>query len=347
MTFGSCTVRSSGLSDSDCQAWQTFYSSTGGSSWTHCSDSQFDPCSCSYTNRYGLLGVTCNSNSNGISSRINKIQLTYNKLSGIIPKEIGNLGSLTALGLHSNKLSGSIPKEIGNLGSLKHLELFNNELIGSIPTEIGNLGSLSFLSLNNNELSGRLPTEIGNLGSLTDLELFGNGLSGSIPKEIGNLTNLTGLVLSDNGLSGNIPTEIGKLTNLKNLQLDNNKLSGIIPTDIGNLTTLTVSCNLYNTDLCFPPDFNNSSVCKTPTSGIPTCPSLYSCINNQCTITTDTGGTYYQNSCNIYCTKQSPPTPSPPFENPLYSCGSNGSCTLSTDGNGTYYSSSCEVYCHS
>ena len=112
------------------------------------------------------------------------------------------------------------------------------------------------------------------------------------------------LRLNNNQHSGNIPTEIGNLGSLQDLRLNNNKLSGRLPMEIGNLTNLYDDCNLFsNTDLCFPPYFSTSSVCKRHpvNSSIPTCPSLYSCINGNCTITTDTGGTYYQNSCHVYC----------------------------------------------
>ena len=127
--------------------------------------------------------------------------------------------------------------------------------------------------------------------STRELYLNSNRLRGIIPTEIGNLGSLTYLELSDNGLSGAIPTEIGNLTKLTYLYLATNRLSGIIPTEIGNLTKLTDLCDLSsNPDLCFPPDFGTISMCKTQpeNSSIIPCPSLYSCINGNCTITTDT-----------------------------------------------------------
>lgn len=46
-------------------------------------------------------------------------QVQNNKISGIIPSEIGNLTNLISLGLNDNLLSGSIPASLGNLRYLR------------------------------------------------------------------------------------------------------------------------------------------------------------------------------------------------------------------------------------
>jgi len=134
-----------------------------------------------------------------------------------------------------NKLEGKIPKEIGKLTNLHTLHLYNNKLKGLIPKEIGKLANLQVLSLNNNNLEGKIPKEIGKLNNLIWLYLDDNNLEGEIPKEIGKLTNLKILELSNNKLEGEIPKEIGKLTNFQWLYLDNNKLEGEIPKEIKEL----------------------------------------------------------------------------------------------------------------
>ncbi|GMH70267.1 hypothetical protein TrLO_g1621 [Triparma laevis f. longispina] len=72
------------------------------------------------------------------------------ELSGVIPKEIGDLDALTSLylgkavfGDGKNCLSGEIPKEIGNCTALTTLRLDENELSGVIPKEIGNCTKLT------------------------------------------------------------------------------------------------------------------------------------------------------------------------------------------------------------
>ena len=84
MTFDKCIgSSSSGLSETDCHAWQALYSSTGGSKWDFCSDKRLDPCSCKYGNPdLGFHGVKCDNN------RLTQLSLDGNNLRGSIPTEI-------------------------------------------------------------------------------------------------------------------------------------------------------------------------------------------------------------------------------------------------------------------
>lgn len=47
--------------------------------------------------------------------------------------------------LQGNGITGEMPKELGNLTSLSNLNLENNNLIGEIPPSLGNLKKLQFL----------------------------------------------------------------------------------------------------------------------------------------------------------------------------------------------------------
>lgn len=67
-----------------------------------------------------------------------------NKISGVIPAELGNLSELRMLTLEGNELSGEIPSELGWLGLLYNLSLSRNNLTGSIPQSIGNLTDLQY-----------------------------------------------------------------------------------------------------------------------------------------------------------------------------------------------------------
>jgi Leucine-rich repeat (LRR) protein len=85
------------------------------------------------------------------------IDLSCNKLTGEIPKEIGNLIGLVSLNLSRNNLSGEIPSQIGNLVSLEFLDLSRNHFSGKIPPTITQIDSLGKIDLSNNFLSGRIP----------------------------------------------------------------------------------------------------------------------------------------------------------------------------------------------
>ena len=175
----------------------------------------------------------------GPDGRVVGLDLSFNRLSGTIPPEIGDLTQLRELHLYANDLSGGIPPEIGNLTQLTDLVLLFNDLSGSVPPEIGNLALLNHLVLSDNELSGNIPPEIGKMPELLLLWLHNNQFTGSIPPQLGNLTKLYGLELHNNQLSGPIPGELGGLKRLEWLYLHNNRLSGEIPGDLSNLTRLT------------------------------------------------------------------------------------------------------------
>ncbi|KAK8650813.1 hypothetical protein V6N13_140437 [Hibiscus sabdariffa] len=86
------------------------------------------------------------------------IDLSCNKLSGEIPKEIASLRGLISLNLSTNMLKGSITGVIGQLIALESLDLSANHLSGEIPQSLSRLSFLSVLDLSNNNLSGKIPS---------------------------------------------------------------------------------------------------------------------------------------------------------------------------------------------
>ncbi|XP_058006362.1 protein BRASSINOSTEROID INSENSITIVE 1 [Hevea brasiliensis] len=91
-------------------------------------------------------------------------------------------GSMIFLDLSYNVLSGSIPKEIGTMAYLYILNLGHNNISGSIPEELGNLDGLNILNLSNNSLSGMIPQSLTRLSLLTEIDMSNNHLTGMIPE---------------------------------------------------------------------------------------------------------------------------------------------------------------------
>ncbi|XP_062079924.1 receptor-like protein EIX2 [Humulus lupulus] len=89
---------------------------------------------------------------------LDNLDLSSNKLVGIIPEELCVLSALRGLNLSHNHLSGNIPNNIEELKSLESLDLSNNKLVGAIPQSMANLMSLNKLDLSYNNLSGKIPT---------------------------------------------------------------------------------------------------------------------------------------------------------------------------------------------
>ncbi|KAJ0768809.1 putative protein kinase RLK-Pelle-LRR-XI-1 family [Helianthus annuus] len=107
---------------------------------------------CDYTRVY--LGVTQpNFNHNG--SMI-FLDLSYNKLEGGIPKELGSMYYLSILNLGHNNITGPIPEELSRLKNAAIIDLSHNRLNGSIPSSLSSLG-LGDADLSNNNLSGVIP----------------------------------------------------------------------------------------------------------------------------------------------------------------------------------------------
>ncbi|KAH7286034.1 hypothetical protein KP509_33G056100 [Ceratopteris richardii] len=86
------------------------------------------------------------------------IDLSNNKLSGVLSEGVGNLQKLQLLNLSNNEISGTIPVTLCNLTNLQELDLSENILQGSIPSALPT--SLQVLALSNNNLSGIIPESL-------------------------------------------------------------------------------------------------------------------------------------------------------------------------------------------
>ncbi|XP_034698932.1 probable LRR receptor-like serine/threonine-protein kinase RFK1 [Vitis riparia] len=219
------------------------------------------------------------------------ISLLANRLSGEIPKEIGNFANLSYLNLEANQFSGPVPSEIGKLVNLHTLILSSNQLSETLPKELGGLDLRDF-RINDNNFNGTIPDFIQNWIQLTRLEMHASGLQGPIPSNISVLKNLNQLRISDiNGtnqpfpvldnikslrrlvlrncnISGEIPSIIWRMTNLRVLDLSFNKLTGELPTAIssdslkfifltGNLLSGNISGSFLKDGVTIDLSYNN------------------------------------------------------------------------------------------
>ncbi|KAJ8765588.1 hypothetical protein K2173_014710 [Erythroxylum novogranatense] len=91
-------------------------------------------------------------------------------------------GSMIFLDLSYNLLSGSIPKKIGTMSYLYILNLGHNSIEGNIPEELGNLKGLNILDLSSNRLQGLIPQSLTDLSLLTEIDMSNNDLTGMIPE---------------------------------------------------------------------------------------------------------------------------------------------------------------------
>jgi hypothetical protein len=101
------------------------------------------------------------------------INLGYNKLTGVIPPELGQLKELLTLNLSFNNLYGEIPESIGNLSNLQVLDLSYNNLTGTIPSMLEMLHFLSKFNISNNDMVGPIPI-VGQFSTFPDSSFVGN-----------------------------------------------------------------------------------------------------------------------------------------------------------------------------
>ncbi|KAF4359462.1 hypothetical protein CsatB_027300 [Cannabis sativa] len=101
------------------------------------------------------------------------LDLSYNKLSGSILPEFGNLKMLRYLDLKFNNLSGPIPSTLAGLRNLEALDFSHNKLSGTIPSSLESLSFLSKFNVAYNQLHGKIPSR-GQFSSFPSSSFVGN-----------------------------------------------------------------------------------------------------------------------------------------------------------------------------
>lgn len=113
--------------------------------------------------------------------------------------------TLQLLSLRHSKLTGSLPRWIGNFTNLQFLYVSANSLSGEIPSSLGQLSGLRELSLGSNQFNGTVPESLGGLSELLSFDLSYNSLGGVISQtHFRELRNLLYLSISFNSLVLNV-----------------------------------------------------------------------------------------------------------------------------------------------
>ncbi|KAF4385066.1 hypothetical protein F8388_000656 [Cannabis sativa] len=160
------------------------------------------------------LGVTCR------SGGVTELRLPGAGISGELPLGIGNLTKLEKLSLRFNALSGSVPSDIAKL-ALSELHLEGNFFSGPLPEFLFDMKSLVRINLGENHFSGEISPRFSNLTKLVVLYLENNRFTGSIPEL--DLPTLEQFNVSFNQLNGSIPE---KLSGLPANSFEGNSLCG-------------------------------------------------------------------------------------------------------------------------
>ncbi len=214
------------LVQEDFEALKALYQSTNGANWYNNNNWDINASHSDVKNWYGITIE---------NSRVTRIDLQKNNLSGFLPAELGKLTALSYLNIRWNNIF-LIPPQIRNCVSLDYISIGNNP-IHEIPAELFNLPVLRTLGLAEMPVSV-LPKEIGNLTSLSRFALYRTDIS-VIPEELFNCTNMDTLQIPMSNIS-HISSKIDNLKKITFLDLSYNQLS-----DLPNMEELTELKEVY------------------------------------------------------------------------------------------------------
>ena len=157
---------------------------------------------------------------------VQAIELPSLAMKGSIPyNTVGQLSCLQSLNLSDNKLSGIVPVDLVDLTQLEYLNLSYNSLVGPLPPDMALLSHLTAVRLQSNKFSDRLP-QFGDNPNLIELFLSDNYFYGEIPASYELLSGLEALGLQNNDLSGPLPEYLAQLPCLYVFVISGNGFSG-------------------------------------------------------------------------------------------------------------------------
>lgn len=170
---------------------------------------------------------------------LRSLDLSYNRLTGILPNTLIYLQKLELMSLMNNHLEGTVPDFLADLPNLEVLYLWKNQLTGPIPENLGQNMNLTLLDLSSNHLNGSIPPDLCAGQKLQWVILLENQLTGSIPESLGHCQSLTKLRLGINSLNGSIPQGLLGLPLLAMVEIQDNQVNGPIPSEIINAPLLS------------------------------------------------------------------------------------------------------------
>ncbi|CAJ1346286.1 unnamed protein product [Effrenium voratum] len=246
-------------------ALMEFYNLCGGDFWRSRDNwnQDLDPC---WDYWYG---VTCNEHGYVI-----KLELSDNRVRGMLPSTMGALTSLIKLDLSStesdyhlhpneemNRVEGVMPS-LAMCFQLEEIEVSGN-LILRLPDDLYlNADTLRSLSASRNLLKN-LPIYLSRYQLLHTLELDNNRIEDEFPAEFGRLQNIRFVHLQYNRLIGSITRDIVPMNKIRVFDVSHNPgLSGVIPEQIivdwayvDYLAILNTSIAGYISSLCLDVPF--------------------------------------------------------------------------------------------
>jgi hypothetical protein len=178
---------------------------TGGTAWRSCTNWRIDAEDALVTGLGRWFGVTTSHLEN---EQVTGLELSNNRLEGILPLEITQLSKLRTLDLSRNQVWGVLPPDINGCRLLASLDLSSNALSGEADNKASGARVMTLTAFALHCPPGPLPDALYDLRFLKKLDLSGNQLTGPISPAISRLRSLKELYLDCNALAGALPNEL-------------------------------------------------------------------------------------------------------------------------------------------
>ncbi|XP_027925283.1 receptor-like protein EIX2 [Vigna unguiculata] len=176
------------------------------------------------------------------------LDLSYNQITGKIPKSITLLSELENLYLDGNSLEGDVTEShLSNFSKLQSLSLSYNTLSVRFVSSWVPPFQATTLSLASCKLGPSFPGWLQTQNSLIWLDISDNELNDSVPVWFWNkLQTLSGLNMSHNNLNGKIPDIPLKLLYRPSIILNANQFEGALPSFLLQASGLFISKNKFS-----------------------------------------------------------------------------------------------------
>ncbi|XP_027358676.1 receptor-like protein EIX2 [Abrus precatorius] len=178
----------------------------------------------------------------------NTLDLSYNQITGMLPKSIGLLSELECLYLEGNSLEGEITElHFTKFSNLQWLTLSYNSLSLKFVSSWVPPFQLVELRLASCKLGSRFPNWLQTQRSLTILDISDSGLNDSVPEWLWNNSQYMELLnMSHNNLVGAIPNKPFKLPCGPSVYLNSNQFEGKIPSFLLQASKLMLFENKFS-----------------------------------------------------------------------------------------------------
>ncbi|XP_009591631.1 receptor-like protein EIX2 [Nicotiana tomentosiformis] len=179
----------------------------------------------------------------GNVTKLKNLDLTFNNIEGelselfndrnnFLPAGLRNSSSLTELYLGNNKLTGTLPKSLGQLTMLEIIDISNNRLEGVVTeSHFTNCTQLRQFFASNNDLTLKVSRNWIPPFQAIDIDIANWNIGPLFPMWLQTQKNINSVDISNGGIQGEVPTWFWNLSSqIQLLDISHNQFIGEVPT---------------------------------------------------------------------------------------------------------------------